>query len=85
MTRKLFVLCLLLLILGGLFAVATPVSACNGCPPNGCPLPGSSAASYCQSQCQGANPYYQCYQQCYNGVEGQAQTFCKNCGFCCNY
>ena len=84
MTRKLFLLCFLSLMLAGLIAAPAPVSASN-CPPNGCPLPGSSAASYCYAGCQNSPYFYYCYQACYNNLETAAGQYCRSCGVCCNY
>jgi hypothetical protein len=85
MIKKLFYLSFVLMMLVGMLAMPGPVSAANNCP-SGCPLPGSSASSYCQSQCPGAGGYYyECYNQCYNGVQGAAQSLCSECNVCCSY
>jgi len=85
MKKKLFLLCLLSVMLAGLLAVPAPVSA--GCPTS-CPLPGNPQ-SYCTSSCMGegcsGDGCQLCIVGCENSLYGQAQQLCQSCDVCCTY
>jgi len=83
--KKLFTLFSLLLILAALIAVPKTVSASGSCP-----LPGSSAQSYCMNTaCEYDNPgsfgYNECVISCESALYFEANQYCSQYGICCSY